>query len=103
MARKWLSPHQVRAMRRLRREGHTIRNISRAFAVSFQSVSDVVNGKSFRHVPNAELVSPHIMDGWSLDQIRAATDREKQTRVLEKKKRALTRRIHRPVSVPRLG
>ena len=73
---RWLEPHQVRAMRRLRRDGNKVMHIAWAFHVSASSVSDVVNRRTYQNVPDEASVS-HRMDKMSLLDVHDHYERKK--------------------------
>ena len=66
---RWLFPHEVRAIRRLRREGQKVGVIAWALGLRREAVSKVVNRKSYTHVPDDLPVSPHPWDTLSLEDI----------------------------------
>ena len=66
---RWLFPHEVRAIRRLRREGQKVGVIAWALGLRREAVSKVVNRKSYTHVPDDLPVSPHPWDSMAIMDI----------------------------------
>ena len=66
---RWLFPHEVRAIRRLRREGQKVVVIAWALGLRREAVSKVVNRKSYTHVPDDLPVSPHPWDSMAMMDI----------------------------------
>ena len=91
MARKeWLNPHEVRAIRRLRRDGQKVTVIAWALGLSLSTVSAVGNGKTHVRVPD-ESSTRHPWDTLTVEDIyhhrqqvaanrRRATARRRQPR-----------------------
>ena len=76
---RWLEPHEVRAMRRLRwgrKQGHAHRV---GVHVSASSVTDVVNRRTFQNVPDEASVS-HRMDKMSLLDVHDYYERKRRVR-----------------------
>ena len=73
---RWLEPHEVRAMRRLRRDSNKVMHIAWAFQVSASSVSDVVNRWTYQNVPDQASVS-HPMDKMSLLDVHDYYERKR--------------------------
>ena len=65
---RWLFPHEVRAIRRLRSDGFTLTLIAWAFHLSTSCVSDVAARRSYSHVPDSASTS-HMMDSFALEQV----------------------------------
>ena len=87
---RMLMPHEVRAIRRFRRQGHAINLIAWSFGVVRQTVSRVVNGRSYTHVPDEVPNPPHPWDSLSIEDVirekaaakeRAANERVRRGKV----------------------
>jgi hypothetical protein len=69
MARRaWLNPHEVRAIRRLRRDGHKITVIANALGLGASTVSAVANNKTHTDVPDTSS-TPHPWDTLAVEHI----------------------------------
>lgn len=86
---RWLFPHEVRAIRRLRREGQKVGVIAWALGLRREAVSKVVNRKSYTHVPDDLPVSPHPWDSMALEDIYREREgaRSQRRRAIRRKSR----------------
>ena len=91
---RWLFPHEVRAIRRLRREGQKVVVIAWALGLRREAVSKVVNRKSYTHVPDDLPVSPHPWDSMAMMDIyrdTAKLDRRQRDAGASKRKKPTAR------------
>ena len=95
---RWLFPHEVRAIRRLRREGQKVVVIAWALGLRREAVSKVVNRKSYTHVPDDLPVSPHPWDSMAMMDIY----REREARQAERDA-GRKRRSRRPAALSGIG
>ena len=84
--KRWLHPYEVRAMRRLRRQGEKVITIAACLGRDRNVVSAVLNRKTYSNVPDEVPTPPHpwdIMGAYDILQRRkeARTSTRKQSRV----------------------
>ena len=75
---RWLVPYEVRAIRRLRREGWEVQQIAELFGISRASISATCNGHRYSHIPDDIPTEPHAFDSMSLFSIRRALQAREQ-------------------------
>ena len=74
--RRWLHAHEVRAIRRLRRDGIQVTQLANAFGLTVPKVSTICNRRTCAHVPDDASV-PHAWDTMSLEAITRHLQAEK--------------------------